>query len=215
MKSIRLSTTHLLQLSSILFILCTVIPNFSPAFAQESPGEGEWIQLLMQDTEGWTPKFRGSEYGENYKNTFQVKDGVIRVSYDEYEEFDNRFGHLFYRDSFSNYILRVEYRFVGEQCPGGPSWAIRNSGAMLHCQDPKTMSVEQEFPVSIEAQLLGGLGEVKRTTGNLCTPGTNVVMNGELITQHCNGSVRKPIMATSGLRQFSTWRRYDQTQNQR
>jgi hypothetical protein len=105
--------------------------------------------------------------------------------------FDDKFGHLFYKDKFSHYRFRVEYRFVGEQCKGGQGWAIRNSGIMFHCQDPKSMRKDQDFPVSIEAQLLGGLGKGNRTTNNLCSPGTNVVMNGKLFTTHCTNSKSK------------------------
>jgi hypothetical protein len=85
----------------------------------------------------------------------------------------------------------VEYRFIGEQAEGGEPWAIRNSGAMLHAQDPATMMVDQDFPVSIEGQMLGGDGENPRPTSNLCTPGTNVVMEGELFTPHCVTSTAK------------------------
>jgi hypothetical protein len=113
---------------------------------------------------------------------------VLCVRYDRYDKFDDRFGHLFYKTPFSRYRLRVEYRFVGEQCTGGPGWATRNSGVMLHSQDPKTMALDQDFPASLELQLLGGLGSGPRTTANLCTPGTNVVMDGKLITRHCTDS---------------------------
>jgi len=148
-----------------------------------------WIPLFNgRDLSGWTPKIRGYPLGENWGNTFRVEDGVLKVSYDQYDRFDNRFGHLFYEKSVSHYRLRVEYRFVGEQCPGGPQWAVRNSGIMIHGQDPKTMRLDQEFPVSIEVQLLGGLGRGERPTANLCTPGTHVVINGELITRHCTNS---------------------------
>jgi hypothetical protein len=34
-------------------------------------------------------------------------------------------------------------------------------------------------------QYLGGSGKGARPTGNLCTPGTHVVMGGKLITEHC------------------------------
>jgi hypothetical protein len=150
---------------------------------------GEWIQLFNgKNLDGWTPKIRYSELGENYGNTFRVEDGVLKVSYDQYDKFGERFGHLFYKEPFSNYLLRVEYRFVGEQCPGGPGWAIRNSGAMLHGESPTTMSKDQDFPASIEVQFLGGNGKDKRTTANLCTPDTNVVMNGKLFTPHCTNS---------------------------
>jgi hypothetical protein len=159
--------------------------------AQEADKEG-WIQLFNgKDLTGWTPKIKGYDLGDNVGNTFRVEDGVLKVSYDQYKSFDGKFGHLFYKEPFSNYILRLEYRFTGEQCPGGPGWAIRNSGAMLHGEAPETMDKDQEFPASIEVQLLGGNGRQERTTANLCTPGTNVVMNGKLITQHCTNSKSK------------------------
>ena len=149
----------------------------------------QWQSLFNgKDLSGWTPKIKGYELGENFGNTFRVEDGVIKVSYDQYESFNGRFGHLFYENPFSNYHLRLEYRFVNEQAPDGPGWAFRNSGVMIHGQSPETMDVDQDFPVSIEVQLLGGDGVNERTTGNLCTPGTNVVMNGELVTRHCTNS---------------------------
>ena len=153
---------------------------------QESQPASEWVQLFNgKDLSGWDIKISGYELNDNYKNTFRVEDGLLKVSYDEYEDFNGEFGHLFYQEKFSHYILRVEYRFVGEQVPGGPDWAFRNSGAMLHSQSAASMGLDQEFPVSIEAQFLGGRGEGERTTANLCTPGTHVVMDGELVTQHC------------------------------
>lgn len=165
------------------------------AEATEAPASSsEWIPLFNgRDLTGWDIKITGSELNENYKNTFRVEDGVLKVSYDEYQTFHGEFGHLFYQEPFSHYILRVEYRFVGEQVPDGPDWAFRNSGAMLHSQSAASMGLDQEFPVSIEAQFLGGRGSGtgERTTGNLCTPGTNVVMDGELITEHCVSSTSK------------------------
>ncbi|MFC1537456.1 DUF1080 domain-containing protein, partial [Gemmatimonadota bacterium] len=124
-------------------------------------------------------------------NTFRVEDGVIKVVYDEYDKFDGKFGHLFYHKPFSHYILRVEYRFLGEQTPEGPSWAYRNSGIMIHGQSPESMEKDQDFPTSIEVQLLGGDGANQRATANLCTPGTHVVMDGRLIKRHCTPSKSK------------------------
>jgi len=156
--------------------------------AEDSTGS-HWITLFNgKDLTGWTPKITGYELGENFGNTFRVEDGILKVRYDQYEKFDGRFGHLFYETPFSHYRLRLQYRFVGEQTPGGPGWAFRNSGIMLHCQSPRSMRKDQEFPVSIEAQLLGGNGTDERTTGNMCSPGTNVLMNDRLITQHCVNS---------------------------
>jgi hypothetical protein len=152
----------------------------------------EWIQLFNgKDLNDWNVKITGYPLNENFANTFRVEDGKIKVLYDGYDEFHERFGHLFYKQKFGFYVLGIEYRFVGDQVPGGPGWALRNSGAMLHCQDPQTMGKDQDFPISIEVQLLGGNGSDERTTANLCTPGTNVVMDGELFTNHCVSSRSK------------------------
>lgn len=140
---------------------------------------------------GWTPKISGYPLNENFANTFRVTDGKLAVGYEGYSDYQEKFGHLFYKDKFSYYLLGVEYRFTGDQAPNGPGWAIRNSGAMLHCQDPATMLIEQDFPISIEVQLLGGNGTDERSTANLCTPGTNVVMDGKLFTNHCINSASK------------------------
>ncbi|MCH2182871.1 MAG: DUF1080 domain-containing protein [Mariniblastus sp.] len=184
-----------------LMILVVSIGLTSPVTAQDKNEssqstdqrtDSQWIQLFNgKDMTGWKPKIRGAEFGENWKNTFRVEDGLLKVRYDQYDEFDNRFGHLFYKDNFSHYVLRLEYRFVGDQVKGGPGWARRNSGAMLHGQDPSTMTKEQKFPVSIEVQLLGGEGNEKRSTLNLCTPGTNVVMDNQLVRRHCTSSSSK------------------------
>jgi hypothetical protein len=164
-----------------------------PLNARAAEPPGEWQQLFNgRDLTGWTPKIRGHNAGENFADTFRVEDGVLKVSYDKYDgAFDERFGHLFYEKPFSNYVLRVEYRFVGDQARGGPTWAVRNSGVMLHGQTPESMTKDQDFPVSIEVQFLGGNGRDERTTANLCTPGTNVVMDGKLFTPHCTNSSSK------------------------
>jgi hypothetical protein len=148
-----------------------------------------WIPLFNgKNLDGWTPKITGFELGDNHLDTYRVEGGILRVAYDRYERFDGKFGHLFYKDKFAHYRVRVEYRFVGGQTPGGPGWAFRNSGIMLHCQAPESMAKGQEFPVSIEVQLLGGDGTNPRSTANLCTPGTHVVLKGKLHTQHCTNS---------------------------
>ncbi len=155
---------------------------------------GKWISLFNgKDLQGWTPKIRGHRLGENHGDTFRVADGLMQVRYDPeiYPTFKETFGHIFYDKPYSHYRLRVEYRFVGEQCAGGPGWALRNSGLMLHCEDPKGMTLDQDFPTSIEYQLLGGNGKQTRTTANLCTPGTNVVKDGQLFLPHCTKSTSK------------------------
>ena len=158
-----------------------------PVNAQD--GSAEWIDLFNgKDLDGWTVKITGHDAGDNYKDTYRVEDGILKVAYDQYEKFAGKFGNLFYKTPFSHYILRVEYRFVGDQIPGGPGWAFRNSGIMIHSQSPESMSKGQNFPASIEVQTLGGDGTHKRSTGNLCTPGTHIVIDDKLVTQHCINS---------------------------
>jgi hypothetical protein len=141
-----------------------------------------WLQLFNgKDLTGWDIKIKGHDLNENYGNTFRVEDGLLKVRYDQYTNFNEQYGHIFYKKNFSAYVIVVEYRFVGEQVAGGPGWALRNSGIMLHGQSAASMGKDQDFPISLEEQLLGGNGKDPRSTANLCTPGTNVVMNGKLI----------------------------------
>ncbi len=176
----KVSILLLLNLSGIILI------------AQEKPFDYNWVPLFNgKDLKNWEVKIAGYKAGENFGNTFRVEDGKMKVSYDQYENFGVKYGHIFYKQKFSWYIIAVEYRFTGEQAKGGQGWATRNSGIMVHGQDPATMTKDQDFPISIEVQLLGGLGTGERSTANLCTPGTNVVMNGKLFTPHCINSKSK------------------------
>ena len=149
-------------------------------------GTEEWIPLFNgRDLEGWTVKITGSELGQDPWGTFRVEDGLLTAGYENYDEFQGRFGHLFYREPYSHYQLRVEYRFVGNQVSGGPSWAFKNSGVMFHAQSPESMLRDQDFPISLEAQFLGGDGVEERPTANLCTPGTHVEIDGVRVEDHC------------------------------
>ena len=161
--------------------------------AQKKSKQGEWIKLFNgKNLDGWTVKIKDHPVNDNFGNTFRVENGVLKVSYDQYDgKFKEQFGHLFYKKQFSAYLLSVEYRFTGDQIKDGPGWAFRNSGLMLHGQTPESMTLDQDFPISLEAQLLGGNGKDDRTTLNLCTPGTNVVMDGKLFTPHCFNSSSK------------------------
>ncbi len=162
--------------------------------AQRANPEPVWRSLFNgKDLSGWRVKIRHYDLDSNYGNTFRVKDGLLKVRYDQaaYPAFNERFGHMFFNESFSYYRFAVEYRFVGEQANEGPGWATRNSGIMLHGQKPETMGKDQDFPISIEVQLLGGLGKGPRSTCNVCTPGTNIVYNNKLDTRHCINSTSK------------------------
>jgi hypothetical protein len=160
---------------------------------KNDPARQEWVQMFNgRNLDGWTPKFSKHDLGENFHDTFRVENGILEVRYDKWTRFDGEFGHMFYKDAFSHYRIAAEYRFVGEQVAGGPGWAMRNNGLMLLSPNPNTMLKYQDFPISIEVQLLGGLSDGKpRSTANLCTPGSNVVMNGKLHTPHCTNSTSK------------------------
>jgi hypothetical protein len=166
------------------------------AARQPDPSGKEWIQLFNgRDLNDWMIKFAHHPLGENLNDTFRVEEGLLKVRYDKWTTFTDEFGHIFYKEPFSYYRLAAEYRFVGEQVKTARTdlgWALRNNGLMLHSPHPKTMVKDQDFPISIEVQLLGGLSDGKaRSTANLCTPGTNVVMDGKLETRHCINSRSK------------------------
>jgi hypothetical protein len=172
-----------------LLAVAVLLGSGAHVLAQALPDHRDWIQLFNgRNLEGWDVKITGRELNDNVGNTFRVEDGLLKVRYDGYDAFDDRFGHLFFREAFSYYIVAVEYRFVGEQAAGGPDWAKRNSGVMVHSQSARSMGKDQDFPISIEVQLLGGTGAGERPTANLCTPGTHVVMGDTLVTTHCINS---------------------------
>ena len=189
----HVTKTRLFRCPMLLWILCLaalLLPLTSCNESAQAKGNaGEWVDLFNgKDLDGWTVKITGHDVGDNYKDTYRVEDGILKVAYDQYQKFNGEFGNLFYKTSFSHYILQVEYRFVGDQVPGGPAWAFRNSGVMIHSQSAESMGKDQKFPASIEVQTLGGDGTNKRSTGNLCTPGTNVVIDDKLVTTHCISS---------------------------
>lgn len=169
----------------ILFIVFT-----TAAFSQEKK---DWRPLFNgKDINDWFVKIHHHETGDNFGNTFRVEDGMIKVRYDQYDKFNEQYGHLYFKTPFSYYHLKFEYRFVGEWRKDAPEYTILNSGIMYHSQDPRTMPKEQDWPISIEMQLLAGLGDGKpRPTGNMCSPGTHIVYQGKLDTRHCINSSSK------------------------
>jgi len=150
---------------------------------------GDWQTLFNgRDLDGWVVKLAHHDLGDNYADTFRAGNGAIRVMYDKYGEFGARFGHLFYKQKLSHYVLALEYRFFGEQAKGGPGYAKLNSGVMVHSQAPESILKDQDWPISVEAQFLAG----NRTTMNVCTPGTEIEMKGAMVKDHCTNSTSRP-----------------------
>ncbi len=189
-----MTITRLLLFSGLCLLLhgCTSSPTPAGTTTTSAPpaeGEGEWISLFNgKDLTGWDIKLSGRPLNDNFRNTFRVEDSMLRVSYADYENFDDLYGHLYYQQPYSRYKLKFDYRFTGQQTPGGASWNVRNSGVMLHSQSAASNEIGQTFPVSIELQLLGGLNEGDRATGNVCTPGTAVVLGDTIDYRHCINS---------------------------
>lgn len=175
----------------ILIISLTGCQKKKGYVAQSAKESEKWVKIFNgRDLSDWKVKIKGYPLGNNFGNTFRAENGVIRVDYSAYEDFGDRFGHLFFEIPYSSYRFKLAYRFTEGQAPGGESWALKNSGVMIHSQDPETMKIDQDFPVSVEVQLLGGLTEgEERPTANVCTPGTHVTMNDSLTTEHCVNSI--------------------------
>ncbi|WP_266366843.1 3-keto-disaccharide hydrolase [Tellurirhabdus rosea] len=176
---------------TFLFLFALVLSGAS-AQKQKANEREEWIRLFNgKDLTGWDIKIANQPLNDNYKNTFLVQDGMLRVNYKEYDKFNDKYGHIYYKTPYSYYRVRFQYRFQGEQVPGGANWNVRNSGIMMHSQSARSLTMEQHFPVSLEMQLLGGLGRGVRHTGNLCSPGTIVDIDGKFRAAHCIDSDSK------------------------
>lgn len=176
-----------------LLVLIIILAIVSFTLKNTKPNQNEWQTLFNgKNLDGWIVKFHHHNLGDNYANTFRVKDGKIQVCYDDYKEFNNRYGHLFYETPFSSFHLKFEYKFNDQWMKDAPSYTYRNSGIMFHSQDPKTILKEQDWPISVEYQILAGAGDGQpRPTGNMCSPGTEVFFEGELYPQHCINSSSK------------------------
>ncbi|CAM3751099.1 DUF1080 domain-containing protein [Sphingobacterium prati] len=182
------------QMKRLICIILAITFIFSSCIGKKGQRDStDWKSLFNgKDIKDWFVKIHHHEVGVNFGNTFSVEDGIIKIRYDQYEDFNDQFGHLYYKTPFSYYHLKFEYRFVGDLHKGAPSYTLRNSGVMFHSQDPRTMLKEQDWPISVEMQLLGGLSDGKpRSTGNMCSPGTNVVYKGKIASSHCLNSTSK------------------------
>jgi hypothetical protein len=181
------------MIRSFLFLIAIVLISFSCNTKKvDNEGEKNWVSLFNgKDLNDWQIKIAGFKLGENFGNTFRVEDSIIKVRYDQYDSFNNKFGGLYYKNKFSNYRLKVEYRFVGETTPGAPEWGFRDSGVQYQCQAPGTMAIDQQFPVCLEYNLLGGNGKDDRPTGDICANGIYVMVKGKRNESYCTPATVK------------------------
>lgn len=182
-----------MKLSCIgLILLLATLVSFDLRPNEETRAR-KWVSLFNgKDLKGWTMKIVGFPLGENFGNTFRVENGIISIRYDQYgDNFDSRFGALYYKKKFSNYRLKVEYRFVGETAPGAPTWGFRDSGVQYHCQAPESLGIKQPFPVCLEYNLHGGNGKDERPVGEICASGTYVEIDGKRNPSFCTPATVK------------------------
>ena len=138
------------------------VSGVRPEKGTSTNGDCWQTMFNSNDLNGWTTKIHHYEVDDNHGETFRVEDGILKVRYDKYEgDFNDRFGHLYFDEPYSYFHLSMEYRFVGEPHPGAPIFIVQNSGVMFHSQDPRTMLKEQNWPISVEMQFLGGLEKGK------------------------------------------------------
>jgi hypothetical protein len=186
---------NLLRTCTLLIIIIMAACQ-QPATTNANASTEEWMQLFnKKDLTNWDIKIAGYPLNYNLNNTFYVKDSILKVDYSGYKKFTKEFGHLYYKQPFNYYKIRMEYRFYGKQLQGGPSYAYLNSGVMLHSQSAASLSLNQSFPVSLEMQLLASDSVVRRPNCNLCTPGTEVNQLGKTNYQHCIDSKSRNCMA--------------------
>lgn len=178
--------------SWVLPLVLVVVTACNDRHSHGDAGKEEWISLFNdRDLSGWDIKIAGQPLNDNYKNTFRWEDSMLRVSYNEYDSFKNRFGHIYYKTPYSYYKLKFEYRITGNQMSDAPVWAGNNSGIMIHSQSAQSLNIDQSFPVSVEMQFLSGVNNEERPTGNVCTPGTLIHFNDSLYPGHCLNSNSK------------------------
>lgn len=175
--------------SSHLLFACLLIFLFSCGINKEATNKTKtpkWKSLFNgKNLDGWQMKITGYPLGENYGNTFRVEEGILSTRYNQYDSFRSRFGALYFNKKFTNYRLKVEYRFVGELTPGAPMWGFRDGGIQYQGQPPETITLTQSFPVCLEYNLHGGNGKDDRPVGEICANGMFVEINGKRNATYC------------------------------
>ncbi|MFC3122263.1 3-keto-disaccharide hydrolase [Agaribacter flavus] len=176
------TTKKSLAISIVLALLsvsaCMKIQQDHPSFRPLFNGK---------DLSDWVVKTHRYALGEDPDGTFTVHDGTIRVDYKNYEgKFNQRFSHLYYKQAFQYFHLKLEYRFRGQLYDGAPHFANLNSGVMFYAQAPESILQDQNWPLSVEMQFLASDDpNTPISTGNVCTPGTHIRIKDQLTTTHC------------------------------
>ena len=174
------------------FVLLMFISSCARNAQQKST---EWSPIFNGiDLKGWHIKIAGQKMDVNHLNTFTVEDSIIKIRYDKYGDFKRQFGALYTDRAYKNYRLKLDFRFVGETCPGAPAWGYQDSGIQYHGQSAESMEQGQEFPVALEYNLHGGNGKEERPCGEICANGTLIDLDGKTVKGCQKPLVKKTIL---------------------
>ena len=130
------STRETIMYYARYFLLCIFL-SAAPTITsgEELPATHspqEWISIFNgKDLSGWTVKITGHPLGKNFADTFRVEEGILKVSYDDYKQFDKQYGHLYTNIPYAKYRLRMEYRFTGKMMPDAPKYVNLSSISIM------------------------------------------------------------------------------------
>ncbi len=142
---------HWRRLALLGLMAAAVLPVLflAPALAEETQkDEGEAVSLFNgKDLSGWYTyiphKDKSIDPKTDPKGVFQVEDGLIHVSGEE-------FGCLTTEKEFDDYHLIVEFKWGEKKYPPREN-AVRDSGILMHCVGP-----DKVWTKSIECQIQEG-----------------------------------------------------------
>jgi hypothetical protein len=181
------------RLTMLPILAGLMVSTALPEHVDAGPADTVWTQLFNgTDFKDWDIKTMGLALNQDPKNTYRIVDSAIEVNYSNYTDWSGEpWSHIGYKvRPFSYYVVRLEYQFFGNQVGGAPGYANENSGIMLHSQSLASMALNQNWPISLEDQLLGPKSTQGPGSGNLCTPGTAVEYpKGQFNDNHCINAV--------------------------
>ena len=95
MKRTRYCVALCFYLGLVLLVFQSAMPVGPTANAQQAkndPDKKEWIQLFNgKDLKNWDIKIKGYDLNDNFGNTFRVENGLLKVGYEKYDKFNDRY----------------------------------------------------------------------------------------------------------------------------
>ena len=148
---------------ALLVMLAFCVPAVAAGQDQAIRPQRPILLFNGKDLSGLYSWLKDAKY-EDPRKVFTVQDGVLRISGDG-------LGYICTKESYRDYHLVLEYRW-GTKTWGKRADRARDSGVIVHCQDPDG-SFGNTFMAGLEAQIIeGGTGDVlvlpgKRADGSV------------------------------------------------